>query len=101
MQDALHDLGRFSTSNASGYLQQLCKHFAHKFEVRHDPAAGEIALPPGPVRLRANEIELTIEVAAADEAGLETARRIIESHLARFAFREEFQAMDWSGRAAE
>lgn len=37
---------RLETANASKYLQQLCKHFAHKVEVRFDETEGHCALPP-------------------------------------------------------
>jgi hypothetical protein len=100
MTPALHDTGTFRSENASRYLQQLCKHFAHKIEVRFDPASGEIALPPGPARLTADDTQLTVQIAAEDAAGLERARGIIDKHLVRFAFREGFEHMAWQGAAA-
>lgn len=89
------EVGIFATENASKYLQQLCKHFAHKVEVRYDAQSGEAALPPGPARLRATASELRVEICAPDEAGLKTARHIIDDHLERFAFREAFKGMGW------
>lgn len=88
--------GTFSTAKASSYLQQLCKHFAHKIEVRYDAETGEAALPPGPCRMTASADELRIEVSAGDDEGIALAREIIDSHLKRFAFREGFEAMSWS-----
>lgn len=32
------------TAHASRYLQQLCKHWAHRFEVTFDPHQGRIDL---------------------------------------------------------
>src|SRR5690606_3487034 len=34
-----------ATTNGSRYLQQLCKHWAHKFEVEFDAERGRIAMP--------------------------------------------------------
>lgn len=97
MQDTLSSVGCFPTSHASNYLQQLCKHFAHKVEVTFDESSAKAALPPGPCEMWADRSELRIEVSAKDAEGLQAAQRIVDSHLVRFAFREEFKAMDWSG----
>lgn len=96
MQVKSTSTGRFETSNASRYLQQLCKHFAHKVDVTYDETSGEVALPIGPARLRADSDALVVEVEAPDAAGLERAQGVIDSHLVRFAFREEFEKMDWT-----
>ena len=49
------------TESASRYLQQLCKHWSHKFEVKFDPKAGHVALPFGPLELTATDDALLIE----------------------------------------
>lgn len=90
------ETGVFATPNASKYMQQLCKHFAHKIEVEFDEETGKVALPTGPVALNAKDDALLVEITGADEAGLLRARAIIDDHLARFAFREDFKGMDWS-----
>ncbi len=96
----LTDQGRFETPNAAKYLQQLCKHFAHKVAVEHDGTRGTVALGMGPATLQATGNTLTAEVTAPDAADLAEARDIIDRHLARFAFREAFEAMDWQSDAA-
>ena len=100
MQETILDRGRFRTPHASRYLQQLCKHFAHKVEASFDATSGVIALPSGPVRLTAQEGELVATVTAPDAEGLARSRGIIDRHLERFAFREDFRRMDWSGTDA-
>ena len=88
--------GRWATPKASQYLQTLCKHFGHKVETRFDERQGTIAFPGSAVRLVATATELLI---AADGTTAETAarvREVIDSHLKRFAFREEFEAMEWA-----
>ncbi|MCB4456833.1 DUF2218 domain-containing protein [Leisingera sp. McT4-56] len=96
----LTDQGRFETPNASKYLRQLCKHFAHKVPVDHNDTRGTIALGMGPATLQATENTLTAEVTAPAPADLAEARGIIDRHLARFAFREEFEAMTWQSDTA-
>lgn len=88
-------IGRFETPHASKYLQQLCKHFAHKVEVAYTPTEGRAALPPGPATLEATETGLTVRLSAKDDAGMGHARAIIDLHLKKFAFREDFEEMAW------
>ena len=57
---------RFETPNASRYLQQLCKHFAHKVPATFDAHHGEVELPPGRCVLDADETGLTIVCTPAD-----------------------------------
>lgn len=94
-----HEIGRFETPNGSKYLQQLCKHFEHKISVTFDAEKGTAALPTGPASLRADEKGLTIEIEAENAEALPRARAIIDDHLARFAFREDFESMNWQPAA--
>lgn len=87
--------GTFQTAHASKYLQQLCKHFAHKVDVSYDETTGEAALPPGTAKLIASDTALTVMIDVADPDKIELAHHIIDSHLEKFAFREEFKSMDW------
>lgn len=96
MQSTQTALGQFSTPKASGYLQQLCKHFAHKIPVNFSETSGEISFPIGTCTLAASENDLQITVTAATLEQLERAKKIIDSHLERFAFREGFKTMHWS-----
>lgn len=91
----LHATGTFATPHASKYLQQLCKHFAHKVEVRHDATSGHVALPLGPVDMTADDSQLRVTVSAADAEGIAKAQSVIDRHLVPFAFREAFQTLDW------
>lgn len=94
------ETARFETPHGSKYLQQLCKHLAHKISVEYDDRKGSAALPTGPASLSADEAALLVEISAEDEAGLERARHIIDHHLKRFAFREAFDGMDWKRATA-
>ena len=91
----MQSTGTFATAHASKYLQQLCKHFAHKVEVSNDTAQGRVALAMGPVDLTADDATLTVTVTAPDAEGITRAQSVIDRHLVPFAFREAFQTLDW------
>lgn len=88
------------TDLASRYLQQLCKHFAHKIPVAFTADAGECSFVCGVARLRAGSGALNIEIEAPDEAQREQTQGLIESHLLRFAFREELAPLTWKEAGA-
>jgi hypothetical protein len=88
-----------ATEHASRYLQQLCKHWAHKFPVEFDPDHGTIELPLGRTVMDADAAALHIAVTAPDQAGLERMEGVVADHIKRFAFREEL-AFDWKRAAA-
>lgn len=96
MQAEISDWGQFATQHASRYLQQLCKHFAHKIEVRFDETSGTVQFPFGPATLTATQDELIACLTANTEEGLERGRGAIDRHLKTFAFREGFTTMNWS-----
>jgi len=75
--------------HASRYLQQLCKHWSHKFQTDISPVAGTISLPAGTVKLAADEATLAVELSAEDEAAIERLESVVAEHLKRFTFREE------------
>ena len=87
---------RLETPNASKYMQSMCKHFAHKVAVEYDDTRAHADLPPGRAQFNADESGLHIEVTGADDEGLTKAKGIVESHLLRFAFREDPQPLIWS-----
>ncbi len=87
-----------ATTSASRYLQQLCKHFAHKLPVSFDATEGRIDFPLGPVDLSADASRLGLHVAAEDAERLAELRDVVARHLVRFAFREDL-AIDWSTAA--
>ncbi|MEI5679861.1 MULTISPECIES: DUF2218 domain-containing protein [unclassified Mesorhizobium] len=80
------------TENASRYLQQLCKHWGHKFTVDFTPLKGHIDLGEGRlVDMDASPTTLTVEVEASDLPRME---QVVADHIVRFAFREEL-AFEW------
>ena len=88
--------GTFSTENASKYLVQLCKHFAHKIDVSYDETQGSCSLPMGTAAMTANPEQLRVDVEVKDAEGLKQVKHVIDVHLERFVFREDFKNMDWT-----
>src|SRR3954453_15081036 len=88
------------TASASRYLQQLCKHWSHKFAVEFTPEHGVI--PSHETRrctLDASTEQLALRIDAADDATLERMQGVVIDHLKRFAFREALDEVKWE-RAA-
>jgi len=79
---------RVDTEHASQYLQQLCKHFAHKLPVQFTPVRGHIPFAAGTCTLAADDAGLTLEAEASGADGLARVQDVVERHLVRFAFRE-------------
>jgi hypothetical protein len=71
------------TPNGSRYLQQLCKHWAHKFAVSFDAQSGDVPFPNGAqLHLEAGETALMVNLTAPDVATAETMQGVVASHLA-------------------
>lgn len=86
---------RYSSPNASKYVQQLAKHFAHKIEVQLDADSADFTLQAGHVRLEATNGALIARVEADDAKLLIDLRYVIDKHLVIFAFREGFAGLEW------
>jgi hypothetical protein len=85
------------TANASRYLQQLCKHWSHKFAVEFNQETGKVPFnPESDVVFEADENDLRMVLHVADAANLERMQNVVAEHLKRFAFREELEVV-WTG----
>ncbi|BCH25514.1 DUF2218 domain-containing protein [Mesorhizobium sp. L-8-3] len=84
-----------TTEMASRYLQQLCKHFAHKIPAEFTPEQGTITFPFGVCSLTAQGNRLTMTVTTESEADLPRMQDVVASHLERFAFRDK-PAINWN-----
>nr|BAT27863.1 hypothetical protein [Aureimonas frigidaquae] len=91
---------RVLTSHGGRYLQQLCKHWSHRFEVEHGVDTGRIAFSAqSSLELSSDDEALTLVLSCADAAGLEAMKGVVEEHLRRFAFREAL-VFDWADAAS-
>ena len=87
---------RIQTASASRYLQQLCKHWGHKFAVEFSPEKGRIPFDASRrCLLEATPEHLALRIEAADEATLARMEGVVIDHLKRFAFREDLGAIAW------
>lgn len=87
--------GVFATPHASKYIQQLSKHFSHKAQVTYDLYSARVVFDSGIAEAEATPHELRVTVFGEDEIVINSVRRIIDSHLVRFAFRENFTSLTW------
>ncbi len=91
-------IGHAPTKSANRYLQQLCKHWNHKFPVTFDEHKGEIIFSEKSagtvpatataVLLTAHDDRIEIEITCPDSELHERMQGVVEKHLDRFAFRE-------------
>jgi hypothetical protein len=91
---AIRSVAEIATPSASRYLQQLCKHFAHKRPVTFDERSGQINFSVGECRLEANEGVMKISLASPEIAEMAQLQDVVARHLLRFAFREEMR-IEW------
>jgi hypothetical protein len=96
---ATRSKAEIATEHASRYLQQLCKHFAHKREVSFTPTEGKINFTAGDCLLAADDTTLTLTAVANSAAELPQLEDVVARHLVRFAFREELK-IDWRPEAS-
>lgn len=82
------------TAHASRYLQQLCKHWAHKFSIEFTPEHGQIDLGENRIVTLDADSEKLIATVEAPQQALSQMEDVVASHIIRFAFREEL-AFNW------
>lgn len=93
------------TACASRYLQQLCKHWAHKLTVEFTAEHGTIIFPrdargadnpgDGRVTLDARNDALDVRIDATSHEQLQSLKGTLVRHLDRLAFREAPLKFDW------
>lgn len=88
--------GRAKTANASNYLQQLCKHWGHKFEVEFSQTGGQIHFPSAVAILEASADALLVTIETDDAESAGQLKQSVVRHLDRFAFREAPLPFEWS-----
>lgn len=87
-------LADIATAHASRYLQQLCKHWSHKFPVSFDVCSGRVPFSEdAELVLSANGDVLSLRLSAS-AARLPTLEDVVAEHLRRFADREQLH-IDW------
>lgn len=82
------------TAHGSRYLQQLAKHWGHKFPVEFTPTQAAIDLPLGRCVLRATGEQLDVELNGSADTDFDRFETVVAEHLQRFGHRETL-AFDW------
>ena len=88
--------GRAKTASGSKYLQQLCKHWSHKFEVEFSENRGQVRFSSAVATMEASADGLLVSIEADDTESVEQLKEIVAQHLDRFAFREAPLPLKWS-----
>ena len=83
------------TDSGWKYLQQLCKHWAHKLEVELTDHKGVVKFAEATAVMTSEGHALTVEIEAQSDEVLERMKGVVSSHLDRFAFREAPLPFDW------
>jgi hypothetical protein len=90
------DKGYATTQNANRYIQQLCKHWSHKFQVETGERAGKIHFSDDvTIDLSAQRERIEVLIHAAIESEIATIRAVVANHIGRFAFREAPLTFVW------
>ena len=79
---------RVSTTRASRYLGQLCKHFEHRIPATYSTEHGRLEFEVGVCHLDAADDVLILRAEAEDEERLGRLENVVGRHLERFAFRD-------------
>lgn len=88
---------RIATPNGRRYMTQLCKHWAHKFEVVHDETQGLVPFgPDSRCRMAVDDVGLTLTLEVEDSGQMERMQGVVIDHLKRFAFREDLGQVAWA-----
>jgi len=88
--------GRATTASGSKYLQQLCKHWGHKFDVEFSATIGQVRFGPTVATLEASADALLVTLETDDAGSVEQLKETVVKHLDRFAFREAPLPFTWS-----
>ena len=78
-----------ATAQGSRYLQQLCKHWSHRFAVEFDARHGMVHMTGADCTFDVTGEGLRLVLSGEDTAVLERLSGVVEEHLQRFAFREQ------------
>ena len=87
---------RVPTASGAKYLQQLCKHWGHKFDVDLSDRKGVVRFPTAVATMEAEAQALLVTIEAEETETVERMKGVVASHLDRFAFREAPLAFEWS-----
>lgn len=86
----------FPTERAQALLGTMAKHFGHKIPVSLEDDRAELRFEMGVADIAVTPSGLRLELSAQGAEPLERLRGVVESHLLRFAHREDPAPLAWS-----
>ncbi|RNF33678.1 DUF2218 domain-containing protein [Paracoccus methylarcula] len=95
----MRQTAEFPTARGPQLLATMSKHFAHKIgvDVQDDRSRFHFEMGEAEIETTAEGLRLTAD--APEEGGMDLLRSVLESHLLRFAHREDPQPLNWSSPA--
>jgi hypothetical protein len=88
------------TTSGGKYVQQLCKHWAHKLpvELQGDagPITGVVTFDGVVATMKAGPEAIDLAVCGEDREQVDRLKDVVAQHLDRFAFREAPLTYDWA-----
>jgi hypothetical protein len=89
--------GHAKTASADRYIQQLVKHWGHKFATSYVDGRGEVPFNAETrAKFDAEADRVAITLVTADAQSAENMKGVIANHLDRFAFREAPLTFEWA-----
>jgi hypothetical protein len=89
---------KVATASGGKYVQQLCKHWAHKLPVNLDGDAGTVTFPGAVITMTGAPDAIVFSIAGNEGDEVERLKEVVERHLDRFAFREAPLAYEWTAQ---
>jgi hypothetical protein len=83
------------TESGSKYVEQLCKHWAHKLPVTFEGNTGVVTFDASVTTMIAQANAIEVSIRGEDREAIERLKDVVARHLDRFAFREAPLPFDW------
>jgi len=87
---------RVPTTRGGKYVQQLCKHWAHKLPVELEGDCGVVTFVGAVATMRADGEAIEVSVRGEEREQVDRLKDVVAQHIDRFAFREAPLTYDWS-----
>ena len=85
----------FHSARSAGYLSTMARHFDQKIEVSEIDGTVHLQFICGLAMLSVTNDALLIRIEAPSKSQMSETCQVVESHLLRFAFREEPEPLIW------
>lgn len=84
------------TTSGGKYVQQLCKHWAHKLPVELEGDTGVVTFVGAVATMKGDPEAIDVSVRGEDRDQVDRLKDVVAQHLDRFAFREAPLTYDWA-----